>query len=128
LAGPQLALRHNGRCILVNMFAAMESFLGVLFAGVAGAIILGKIMRYNAIAPVTWSDPVVLKYGSGVKVKVEREQGGDQETDEKRDDRLDDNGDDDDDEGSVDCETGGLPFPILEFRVANHAFAQMEAN
>ena len=51
------------------MLTAMEAFLGVLFAGAAGAIILGKIMRYNAIAPVTWSDPIVLKYGEGVKIE-----------------------------------------------------------
>lgn len=86
----------------------MEAFLGVLFAGAAGAITLGKIMRYNAIAPVTWSDPLILKYGSGLSCE------------EKLHSMNNENGDD----GLQDCESGVHPFPVLEFRVANHAFAR----
>lgn len=90
--------------------------MGVLFAGGAGAIILGKIMRYNAIAPVTWSDPLVVKYGSGVKIEendANETREGTQLGDEKKDD-----------DELEDCATGPIPYPILEFRVLNDAFAR----
>jgi hypothetical protein len=44
--------------------------LGVLYAGVAGAIMTGKIMRYIASASVSWSDPIILRYGGGVHVEM----------------------------------------------------------
>lgn len=108
MTGP--ALSNVNRCILLNMFTAMEAFLGVLFASFAGAVILGKIMRYNAIASVVWSDPMVLRYGQGAVVAEIPET---QDSYEDVNDGQEDSNDEDE-----------IPFPVLEFRVANSAFAR----
>lgn len=78
---------------------ATEAFLGVLYAGFAGAVIFGKVSRVQSFARVLWSDSVVIEYGSGV---VEE----DAATEEKDED------------------AGKLPCPVLEFRVANQSFDQ----
>ena len=45
---------------------AVESFVGVLFASITGAIIFGKIARIQSIAPVMFSHPICVRYGTGV--------------------------------------------------------------
>jgi hypothetical protein len=45
--------RNFGRkCLPISFITALEAFVGVLYASIAGAIIMGKIMRYNAVANV----------------------------------------------------------------------------
>ena len=79
---------------------ATEAFFGVLYAGFAGAVIFGKVARVQSFARIIWSDSVVIQYGSGVAVEE------DAATEEKNED------------------TGKLPCPVLEFRVANQSFDQ----
>jgi hypothetical protein len=75
---------------------AFESFVGVLFGGVAGAIMVGKVARVQSIAHVRFSHPICVRYGTGAM-----------------------------DQGVEDCneddnaECPGLPCPILEFRMIN---------
>ena len=106
------------------MLTAMEAFLGVLFAGVAGAIILGKIMRYNAIAPVTWSDPLVLKYGEGVKIEQQDASYKPRQDEPRNGNMTETNTNTDKDDESENGDDGPIPYPILEFRVGNDAFAR----
>ena len=49
------------------MLAAFESFVGVLFAGFALAIIFGKFSRIQSIARIVWSDVIVIQYGPGIQ-------------------------------------------------------------
>ncbi len=126
MVGPSLS--KDERCILLNMFTATEAFLGVLYAGFAGAVILGKIMRYNKVAAVIFSDPIVVRFGSGVQIEhMDRSRTAGHTagvprtrlttTKEKRNSLESD--DDDDDDASA-----PIPYPVLEFRLANVAFAR----
>ena len=94
--------------ILVNM----EAFSGVLFGSMCGAILFAKVGRIQSFAQVTFSDPIVIRFGSGVSIDKE--------------DR------DKDDDGESEKNTPGdtehweqIHPPILEFRINNrlHAIA-----
>mmetsp|Transcript_1101 Transcript_1101/g.2358 ORF Transcript_1101/g.2358 Transcript_1101/m.2358 type:complete len:322 (+) Transcript_1101:1038-2003(+) len=80
----------------------MESFFGVLYSGLCGAILFGKVLRIQSHAQVTFSDPIVIRYGSGL---LEASSG---------------DNDDYDDEGKDDK----IPCPVLEFRIVNQLFDQ----
>jgi len=97
---PNLAIDGSPLCLSVNFFCTFESFVGVLFASFMGAVLMGKIARVQSFAPTTFSDPIVVRYGTG----------------------LHPNPADDDTESSSVKSTDTskqLPFPVLEFRVAN---------
>jgi hypothetical protein len=136
-------LSNVDRCVLLNMFTATEAFLGVLYAGFAGAVILGKIMRYNKVAAIVFSECICVRFGSGIPIEQKdsvskkriaavgtttvakniHNSDNDNNRREKRDAYNHDAGSDDDDGGHY----GGnlaLPFPVLEFRIANVAFAR----
>ena len=94
----------------MNALAAIEAFFGVLYAGFASAVIFGKLIRIQALARVRWSDPIVVRYGTGVEV-------------EALDNTPAENGaaGNDSDDASEDLGTliKKYPCPILEFRVIN---------
>lgn len=75
---------------------AFEAFFGVIFAGITGAIIYGKITHIQTVAPVTFSNAVCVRYGTGVAAaqQVEEDEVNGEENKE-------------------------LPFPLLEFRLVN---------
>ncbi|KAG7350714.1 hypothetical protein IV203_010074 [Nitzschia inconspicua] len=111
LAGPSLS--NDKRCFAINLLMAAEAFLGVSYAGVAGAILMGKIMRYNAVAPLKWSDPLVLRYGDGVQVHRHN----------KRKDGVKENIEFSENESHMGNE-GHIPYPIIELRVGNETFSR----
>ena len=85
---------------------ALEAFTGVLFASIVSAIVFSKIARLQAIAHVRFSDPICIRYGSGVIHAVGIE--------------SDDEDEDVDNDGEKFSEpTMDLPCPILEFRIIN---------
>ena len=92
-------------CLFITIICSLESFLGVLYSGFCGAILFGKVLRIQSHAQVIFSDPIVIRYGSGLQ------QGHDHFED-------DDDDEDDDDEAKK------LPCPVLEFRVVNRLFAE----
>jgi hypothetical protein len=96
---------QEARCIGINILCAFESFVGVLFGGVTGAIIFGKVARAQSIAQVLFSHPICVRYGSGVS----------QPTKTLEQDRQQSSFDLDPDES----EAVQLPCPILEFRLVN---------
>mmetsp|Transcript_25348 Transcript_25348/g.58525 ORF Transcript_25348/g.58525 Transcript_25348/m.58525 type:complete len:504 (-) Transcript_25348:383-1894(-) len=55
-------LQGNGKCWLVNMLCAIESFFGVIYVGFCGAIIFGKVVKVQSQANVVFSDPMVIRY------------------------------------------------------------------
>lgn len=78
---------------------AYESFFGVVYASLVGAIVFSKIARIQSIATVRFSRVICVRYGSGV-----------QEQDHA----------DTDEEGEVQAgEDEPTPCPILEFRLIN---------
>lgn len=52
-------------CTGITILVTIEAFVGVLFASFCGAIVFGKINRIQSFAQVTFSDPIVIRYGSG---------------------------------------------------------------
>ena len=85
----------------------MESLLGVLYSGFCGAILFGKVLRIQSHAQVIFSDPIVIRYGSGVA------DGADF-----------DNSPNSDDEGGLGkmLHAKKIPCPVLEFRIVNRLF------
>jgi len=91
-----------GGCIGLNALLSFEAFVGVIFAGIMGAVIFGKVARAQAVAQVTFSSPICVRYGTGV---MESDPSGDEDKD----------GDDkDEDDNRI-----KFPCPIMEFRLVN---------
>lgn len=54
-------------CFILHILCSFESFVGVIWAGCCGAIIFGKILRVQSLAPIVFSDPITVQYGKGLK-------------------------------------------------------------
>lgn len=89
------------RCVGIQILCSLEAFVGILFASFCGAILVGKVSRVRRHAQVIFSDPLVLRYGTGVKEEV--------------DDESTNFGTDDGNKQAM----RQLPCPVLEFRVVN---------
>jgi hypothetical protein len=90
----------------------LEAFFGVLYAGFAGAVIFGKVTRIGSVKRVWWSDPIVVRYGSGVAI----EHSYDKKASSSKHSSNDKDDDDEIDEK--------LHCPILEFRIVNQSYNQ----
>uniref|UniRef100_A0A6U5MNB7 Potassium channel domain-containing protein n=1 Tax=Grammatophora oceanica TaxID=210454 RepID=A0A6U5MNB7_9STRA len=55
-------------CIGLQMLCTLEAFVGILFASMCGAILFGKVGRVRSQAQVIFSDPMVIRYGTGVLI------------------------------------------------------------
>ena len=104
---PALGHENNDRtnCLFITVVCSLESFLGVLYSGFCGAILFGKVLRIQSHAQVIFSDPIVIRYGSGVQ----------------RAGIVADSSDEDD--GDVGVQK--IPCPVLEFRVVNRLFNEV---
>jgi hypothetical protein len=71
-----------------------------LYSGFCGAILFGKVLRIQSHAQVIFSDPIVVRYGSGVEPIPEDEQGAETEATKQK----------------------KIPCPVLEFRIVNRLF------
>jgi hypothetical protein len=89
------------RCVGIQILCSLEAFVGLLFVSLSGAILVAKVSRVRRHAQVIFSDPLVLRYGTGVKEEV--------------DDESTDFGTDDGKKHAM----SQLPCPVLEFRVVN---------
>eukprot|EP00934_Nitzschia_sp_Nitz4_P004257 Nitzschia sp. Nitz4//scaffold178_size73299//61035//62764//NITZ4_005718-RA/size73299-processed-gene-0.36-mRNA-1//-1//CDS//3329539179//4247//frame0 len=100
------ALGHENdnptNCLLITLICSLESFLGVLYSGFCGAILFGKVLRIQSHAQVTFSDPIVIRYGKGVQ------QGHHEPYDTDSDDGI-----------------KKIPCPVLEFRVVNRLYGEI---
>jgi len=54
------------KCTGITIIMAVESFVGVLFASFLGAIIFAKVARSQSYAQVMFSDPILIRFGTGV--------------------------------------------------------------
>ena len=99
------ALSHENddpaNCFFITSICSLESFMGVLYAGFCGAILFGKVLRIQSHAQVIFSDPIVVRYGSGMQEHVdESELIGDNDEDINK----------------------KIPCPVLEFSITNRLF------
>mmetsp|Transcript_2004 Transcript_2004/g.4385 ORF Transcript_2004/g.4385 Transcript_2004/m.4385 type:complete len:510 (+) Transcript_2004:125-1654(+) len=83
-------------CFFINFICSLESLIGVLYSGFCGAILFGKVLRIQSHAQVIFSDPIVIRYGPGVKSP---------------------DGEESDEDKS--------PCPVLEFRLVNRLFNEV---
>lgn len=90
----------GARCVFFEVLLAFESYMGVLFAGIIGALIFGKVARAQSIAQVRFASPMCVRYGNGVLEE------GEEETN-------DNSGE------SAEEEEIRFPCPVLEFRIVN---------
>lgn len=103
------ALSHENdsptNCFYVNFICSLESLLGVLYSGFCGAILFGKVLRIQSHAQVIFSDPILLRYGSGVARDTE-DLGSNSATSSSEDEAV------------------SRPCPVLEFRIINRLFSE----
>ncbi|KAL7560430.1 hypothetical protein ACA910_016179 [Epithemia clementina (nom. ined.)] len=57
------------KCTGITIIVSLEAFVGVLFASCVVAITFAKVGRTQSFAQVVFSDPIVVRYGSGVMVE-----------------------------------------------------------
>lgn len=96
---------HRWKCVGMTIVVSMESFTGVLFASMCGAILFAKVGRIQSFAQVTFSNPIVIRFGSGVS--HDKEDRNKDESEHQRNSL-----------GDVDNFERIHP-PILEFRINN---------
>lgn len=110
LAYPATSYNHKdiNECMLISMVTAFEAFVGVLYSSLCAALMFAKISRVQSFAQVTFSDPIVIRYGTGIVAD-----------DDDDDDDRDDNDDDGGNAGNTNPTDIRIPCPVLEFRVFN---------
>jgi len=81
---------NQAECFWLHILCSFESVIGVLFAGICGAIIFSKVTRIQSLAPIVFSDPITVRYGLGLIDELEDE-----------------------------IPDGKIPCPILTFQLAN---------
>jgi hypothetical protein len=50
-------------CVFVGVLGSFEAYLGVLYAGIATAILFRKVLRSQNYAQAIFSDPIVVRFG-----------------------------------------------------------------
>ena len=119
-------------CGMIMVLMTLEAFVGVLFASFMGAIMFAKVARAGSFAQITFSDPILIKYGSGVIVPGNESDSSSSDDEEGTSKIVHNKGDNN---TSVDESTATsasasefkpskLPCPMLEFRVLNRLHSQ----
>jgi len=101
-------------CTGIAIITTMEAFVGILFSGIFGAIFFAKVTRVSSFAQVSFSDAVIMKYGTGVTGNVEDAEYAEGSSDE---DVLVS-------PSTYIYQQSKLPVPIMEFRIANRLYRQ----
>jgi hypothetical protein len=105
LSTDEEAEREIVYCPGINLLLMVEAFVGVCFAGTCGAILFKKVVEIQSQAQVTFSEPVVIRFGSGLTME------------EDKNVNEEDISDDEDDQGEG--RLSNVPCPCLEFRIVN---------
>uniref|UniRef100_A0A7S3DV82 Inward rectifier potassium channel C-terminal domain-containing protein n=1 Tax=Entomoneis paludosa TaxID=265537 RepID=A0A7S3DV82_9STRA len=103
------ALGHQNtnptNCFFINFVCSLESLVGVLYSGFCGAILFGKVLRIQSHAQVIFSDPLVIRYGSGLTQGAHDDEKDKEDDDEEADPKI--------------------PCPVLEFRIVNRLYNEV---
>jgi hypothetical protein len=101
---PALGYQNSNwaNCFWVSMICSFEAFVGIMFGGFCGAILFGKVLRIQSDASVTFSDPMVIRFGPGVSALSDCVAHRDKELEQY--DNL---------------------FPVLEFRIVNNLWNEV---
>ena len=104
------------RCTGLNLLMALESFVGVLFASITGAIVFAKIARIQSAAAVKFSDPIVVRYGEGCLDTPTAD----------NDDKDDSTTENASPEQEATMKSHEIPCPVIEFRILNELWNREE--
>lgn len=123
---------RGASCSGFTFLVSLESFVGILFASFCGAIIFGKIARIQSIAQIRFSEPMVIRYGTGVLEGKPEDPDNDEDESDDGDGNKDTENRKEQGSGLTDtsmpAKTAGsnkstktvkFPPPVLEFRVIN---------
>jgi hypothetical protein len=99
-----------GSCALITMLTAFESFVGVVYASLCAALMFAKVGRVQSFAQLTFSDPMVIRYGKALMTT----DGSPDDDDYDDDDNCHTSGD-----GMIVMNDQRIPCPVLEFRIFN---------
>jgi hypothetical protein len=100
---------NASECTGMSIITTMEAFVGILFSGFWGAICFAKLTRVSSFAQVSFSDAIIVKYGTGVMGMVDNGEYEEGSSDDNDPTLLSLNS----------YKQSKLPYPILEFRIAN---------
>lgn len=112
-------------CISLNLATAVESFIGILYAGFCSAVLFAKLLRARSSAQVSFSDLACIRYGDGVNDLL---LGLNSNNPNAQASTVLDYTSSDDEDVSIflngDAEVGlnfepSTAFPVLEFRLCN---------
>ncbi len=120
---PSLESASGASCIGINMLTAMESFAGIIFVGFVGAVVYSKVARIQSVATVEFSDPIVVRYGTGLAPVLDTDDKSDASSHGELPNQA---GDHNPPTARRSLIAGGgkIPCPILEFRVVNRMHDQ----
>ena len=105
-------------CTGVSIICTLESFVGILFGGLCGAVLHGKVARIQSQAQVLFSDPIVIRYGSGVMNTDEDDEDDRSHVSGRTNKSNRFSGD-----SSKELSKRQIPCPVLEFRIVNRLHA-----
>lgn len=104
---PALSYQNSSptHCFFINFICSLEALLGVLYSGFCGAILFGKVLRIQSHAQVIFSDPIVIRFGPGVRRNndFDPNHGHDESSDDEEKE----------------------PCPVLEFRIINRLYNEV---
>lgn len=104
------------KCTGITVLATLESFVGILFASLCGAIVFAKVSRVASFAQVSFSDPIVIRYGTGCMLLDDDDDASDENMGVSMNLST---------SGMLDVNLSKLPCPLLEFRVVNRLHDQI---
>jgi hypothetical protein len=111
---PALSNQNNDRanCAFITALTSFEVLAGLMYSGFCGAMLFAKVLRVQSHAQVMFSDPIIIRYGSGVEgdhhAQTEHHSGDEGEKQPKSNDR-----------GKKVLEPKPVGLPVLEFRIVN---------
>ncbi|KAL7533720.1 hypothetical protein ACHAXR_005400, partial [Thalassiosira sp. AJA248-18] len=120
---PALSVESGGnggdaRCVFISFICSLEAFVGVIFAGFIGAIFFAKVARITQRADVRFSDPLTVRFGTGVDAHLDDDEDRPQDRAEQKQEKvamtpiqkL---------RAAAKTVSKPCPFPIITFRIAN---------
>lgn len=112
---PALSNQSHDRtnCMFITSVTSFEAFVGIVYTGFCGAMLFAKVLRIQSHAQVMFSDPLLIRYGSGAESDdlLQPESYSDDEGKNLARSKLG--------IGSRGLKKRKIPLPFLEFRVVN---------
>ena len=118
---PSLSTEHDhegdSNCAFLSFLTSFEAFVGVIYAGFTGGVIFAKVTRLTQRARIKFSDPLLVKFGTGVSPSGSLDHTlivNDSNSKTEASDGKEVN-----EKNTAAEQTSPSPFPVLEFRLAN---------